>query len=144
MQRIDPVGASGRRANQHGREALEEIERILQTHGYRTQRRVLIGESIFGKRQHADLVVEDSLRWPDGLIVEVMSQKGAGTTEQKLVYVVENIRSQYPRPTVIVLVGGGFSEGAVAWLESQVDGKNLVGTSSMREFENWVSRAIAS
>lgn len=89
------------------------------------------------------MVIEDSRRWPDGIIIEVRSQESAGSADQTFPYLVQNIRHYYPLPVAIVLVGCGFSSGAIDWLRTRVDGKTLLAVSFVEDFEVLVRRALA-
>ena len=62
----------------------------------------------------------------DGLLlIEYVWQKGSGTTDQKFPYKVLNIKERFPNEAVTVMLvdGGGFELGAIAWLEAQQDEK---------------------
>jgi hypothetical protein len=133
MDRLEPAAASSRCANRHGAEAKGQIEAIVERSGYCVQRRVPIGENIFGHQHRVDFVVEGRGDWPDGLIVEVRSQETIGTAEQKLVFLADNICHRYPMPTVVVLLGGGVSDGAVEWPKDQVDGRHLIAVTTLSE-----------
>src|SRR5581483_1165623 len=103
---------------------------------YQVARRAPIGESIYGTHLYADLVIENCHRWTDGLIIEVISQASRGSADQKLPYLVANIRERYPFPTIVVLIGQGFSDKAVDWLRDQVDCRKLLAVvSSLDQFE---------
>lgn len=144
MNRIEPVGAAGRRATQGGRDAKEEIASLLTAAGYDFERRVAVGEGIYGRVKYVDFLVAPTKDWPNGLILEVRSQTTSGTADEKLPYVVENIRHCYPAPTVILLAGGGFSEGAISWLHRQVDGRSIIAVLTSQQIAGWVRRAMAS
>jgi hypothetical protein len=143
VKALDLAGGPGRLANHRGVQAKHEVESLLRSSGYQVVRRVPIGESIYRTRLVADLLIENSPRWPDGLIVEVVSQASHGSADQKFPYLVANIKSRYPCPTIIVLIGRGFSDGAVNWLRDQVDGQKLLAVTSLDQFESWVSRPLA-
>lgn len=129
-----------RRTNHSGDEARRVIAELLEGKGYIVSRRQSIGTGIYGTELRADVVVESCHRWPHGLIVDVCAQSARGSADHKFPYFVENIRRCHPMPTVIVLVGDGFSPGSVDWLTEQVDSDRLVGVFTLDDFEYWVSR----
>ena len=137
---VEPASEPGWRAQQHGVEAEQAVESLIQSRGFKLARRAPIGRSIFGTRLVADLRVEGAREWPQGLIVQVISQASRGSADQKFCYLVQNIQNCYPRPAVIVLVGSGFSEKAVIWLCDQVDGHKLLAVLSLDEFDEWTKR----
>lgn len=143
VKAFEPAGEPGRLANRRGIEAVDDVESLLRSCGHRVARRVPIGESIYGTKLTADLLVEGSPRWPDGLIIEVISQASRGSADQKLPYLVSNIKDRYPSPTVIVLIGGGFSEKAVNWLREQVDGRKLLAVTTLDQFSVWAGWPLA-
>jgi hypothetical protein len=62
--------------------------------------------------------------------------------DEKLPYLVSNIREGYHVPAVIVADGGGHRPEALRWLRGQVDGTHLVGVFSLVEFLTWANRAL--
>src|SRR5687767_1096814 len=120
LERFEPASVPGRLANRRGAEAKQNVASLIRSSGFQVSCRVPIGETIYGTRSFADLLIEYPPRWPDGLIVEVVSQSSAGSADQKFPYMVENIKRQYPCPTIVVLIGRGFGNGAVKWLRDQV------------------------
>ena len=97
--------------------------------------------SIFGKRIQVDVKIDPCLVFPTGLIVESKWQDVGGSAEEKLPYLVMNIRLRYPYPTIIIIDGHGWSDGALAWLRAQIDG-HLLAVFSLKEFVSWLNRGI--
>ena len=143
VKKFEPAGGPGRLANRRGAEAKLEVEALLRRAGYQVGRRVPIGGSIYGTKLFADLLVRDSRRWPDGLIIEVVSQESHGSADQKFPYLVENIRACHPVPTVVVLIGCGFRGKALDWLHGQVDDRKLLAVVPLDRFEEWVAQSLA-
>ena len=68
------------------------------------------------------------------LCVELKTQRGGGTTDEKLPFTVLNIQQNYPYKTILILEGPGFREGAVDWCKTQVNGK-LVKVCDLENFQ---------
>lgn len=97
--------------------------------------------SIFNKRIRVDVKIDPCTLFPDGLIIEAKWQDVGGSAEEKLPYLVLNAKHRYPYPTIVIIDGKGWSEGAIEWLRAQVD-DHLIAVYSTREFISWVNRGI--
>ena len=133
--------SSGGRANRRGRileryvrELLdEEYERVSAARFFAMRslhqpifaEQVETGVSIYGKRRLADFVLYHPHRWPNCLVIQCKWQTSSGSVDEKYPYEVENI-AHAGIPTIIVLDGGGYSEGARQWLLAQRGKRNLV------------------
>jgi|688.fasta_scaffold135025_4 hypothetical protein len=55
------------------------------------------------------------------LFIECMWQAGSGTTDEKFPYKEANIRERFPDESITIMLvdGGGFRAGGIAWLEDQ-------------------------
>lgn len=98
--------------------------------------------SIFGKRARVDFLIEPCARFPHGLIIEAKWQDSTGSAEEKLPFLVMNIKDRYPYPAIVVIDGDGFSCGAIDWIHDQVDGTKLRAVFSMKEFISWCNREL--
>jgi hypothetical protein len=87
-------------------------------------------------------VVHGADTFPQGLAIESKWQHAQGSVDEKLPYLVSNIREGYHVPAVIVADGGGHRPEALRWLRGQVDGTHLVGVFSLVEFLTWANRAL--
>ena len=137
---LSPV-SSGGRANRRGRileryvhELLnEEYERVSAARFFAMRilrqrifaEQVETGLSIYGKRRLGDFALYHPQRWPDCLVIQCKWQTSSGSVDEKYPYEVENI-APAGFPTIIVLDGGGYSEGARQWLVAQRGKRNLV------------------
>lgn len=100
-------------------------------------RQVKLGTGIYGTGIQADFVIyRHSSKEP--LIIECKWQQSGGTADEKLPFLVANIRECYPYPTCVVIDGPGFRPGAIAWLKRQKDRK-VVDVLRMTEFQVWVN-----
>lgn len=133
----------GRRANKAGRAAEDCIAQLLSYHRLQYTRQARVGVSIFERQLHVDFLVHNLVEYPDGLVIESRWQDTPGTTEEKLTYIVENIRaSAYAHSVLLVLNGGGFTPGAITWLEQQVDNDFFVGVMDFAGLLSWLQRKV--
>ena len=133
--------SSGSRANRRGR-ILEQYVRELLNEEYEWvsasrffamrsleqpifAEQVETGSSIYGKKRIVDFTLYHPHRWPDCLVIQCKWQTSSGSVDEKYPYEVENI-AHAGFPTIIVLDGGGYSEGARQWLLAQRGKRNLV------------------
>lgn len=84
-----------------------------------------IGDDIYGKRRRVDFILYHPQRWPDCLVIECKWQASPGTVDKKYPFEVESINCNRYR-TIIVLDGGGYSDGAKRWLKEQAGGNRLL------------------
>lgn len=131
----------GGRANKSGRSAEEVISTILMQRGCLFERQKFIGRGIFNSDLYADFYIRSRDDYPIGLIIESKWQDVSGSVDEKLPYLVLNIKECYPCPAIIVLHGGGFRPGAEQWLRQQVDIK-LIHVFRLEEFLSWCNRNL--
>lgn len=79
------------------------------------ERQLPIGLGIYGTTIYVDFFVPSMQ-----IIVESKWQGSAGTVDEKLPYLAENILCMYPHKTLVVLSGSGWRPGAVAWLKQKL------------------------
>ena len=132
----------GSRANSNGASAENAIFDILARKGHTPERQKNIGLGIYGTALRADIYLGTVRRYPDGLIIESKWQESPGSVDEKLPYLVENIRICYPCPTMIVVGGGGMRSPAMAWLKRQADGNRLIAVLTLEEFLTWANRTL--
>lgn len=101
-----------------------------------------VGTSIYGTPLFADFVVYGVSAFPHGLAIESKWQHSQGSVDEKLPYLVQNIREGYDVPAVIVADGGGHRPEALRWLRGQVDGAQLRGVFSLVEFLTWANHTL--
>lgn len=130
-------------ANKSGKSLENMIVGPLDAHGITYRRQVsLAARSIYRKRIRVDVLIDPEPRLPAGLIIEGKWQDVTGTAEEKLPYLIINIKRYYPYPTIIVIDGDGFSPGAVEWAGKQVDDENLIGVVTLKEWNSWCNREL--
>lgn len=132
----------GGRASSNGASAEDTISDILTRKGCTPERQKSIGQGIYGTMLRADFFLEHIPDYPDGLIIESKWQETMGSVDEKLPYLVENIRICYPCPAIIVVGGGGMRSLALAWLKRQADGYRLVAVFTLEEFLTWANRSL--
>jgi len=133
--------SQGGRANQHGKSAEDVISAILTQHACFFARQQPIGRGIYETDLYADFFIRGHPTYLTGLIVESKRQDASGSVDEKLPYLVANIRECYPCPTIIVLCGGGFRAGAERWLRRQIGGA-LIYVFHLEEFLTWCNRNL--
>lgn len=132
----------GSKANGNGRTAEGLLESMLMQRGLCPERQKRIGRTIFGGELLADLWLPPFAMFPDGLAIESKWQEAQGTVDEKLCYLVTNIRECYPCPAIVIIGGGGIRSGATAWLRRQVDGERLFAVFTWEEFAGWLMRTL--
>lgn len=142
MVSIANAESAGSRANSNGRTAEDIIAGVLAKKGVLAHRQYQIGRSIYGGGLVTDFFIEPTARFPEGLAIESKWQEVSGTAEEKLPYLVENIRTQFPCPVIVIVGGGGARGGAVSWLRRQVDGYKLIHVFAFEEFVTWTNRSL--
>lgn len=95
---------------------------ILDQKLYTTQSNIC--ESIFsiGNFIHstkADFIIYNPSTKEKYIIIECKSQTSPGSTDEKVVYLNENIKRKYPHKALVVLDAPMFKEGAKLWLKEQ-------------------------
>ena len=129
-------------ANRSGKTFEQVVSDLLRFKGVCFEEQCSLGLlSVFGKRVKFDFLIRPCVRFPNGLIIEAKWQDVTGSAEEKLPYLVMNIRTCYPYPTMIVLDGSGWSAGSLIWLNEQIDDK-LIAVKSSGEFISWCNRDI--
>ncbi len=133
----------GQQANFSGSAAEEAILHILKTKGYSVRRRHKLSEkSLHGGRIFVDFMVGGIHRFPNGLIIESKWQDDQGSADEKIVFLIENIKRKYTAPTMIVYGGGGARAGIIDFARSQVDNQKLIAVLSFEEFLSWAIRNL--
>lgn len=132
----------GRQANRNGRAAEDVIAGILDGHRYAYERQYPIGLSVFETPLQVDFYLPSSRPFPNGLIIESKWQQVPGSVEEKLCYLVENIRTVYPCTTIIIIDGQGFRPGAIRWVKSQAGHGRLFAAFSIVEFLTWSNQSL--
>lgn len=138
----DKVQTQGRQAVKNGAAAEATIFCILKERGFVVERQKVVGRSVYGSELRVDFAVAPCPQFPNGLIVESKWQETAGSADEKLPYLVENIRTRYPSPCIVILDGDGFRAGASEWMRNQVDGRSLLGVFTFTEFLIWCNRNL--
>jgi len=133
--------SQGQQAAKSGRSAEDSIASILEAHGHRFERQKAVCRGIYGTLIKADFYIWTVPGFEAGLCIESKWQDCGGTTDEKLPYLVNNIRQCYPCPVLVVVHGGGFRPGAVEWLRDQADEK-LIGVFTLEELVSQVARGF--
>lgn len=157
----------GGKAVTSGKMFENNVERILQGHGYvqvgqnlrrkqklesilsstnlpkRYATQVHVGDGIYGTDIYVDFYLICSASFNSGLIIQCQSQQTSGSVDEKLPYLNLNIQDCYPAPTVVLLDGGGMKAGAIDWLKAQVGvNPNLLAVHNLTDFVAWANNNL--
>lgn len=132
--------SQGGNAARSGKSAENVIASVLEQRGLAFERQVEIGPGIYNTPTRVDFFVHDLPGFQSGLIIESKWQDTNGTADEKLPFLVANIKERYPCPTIVVLHGGGFRPGAAEWLLRQVGG-TLRAAMNLEELMSFILRA---
>ncbi len=148
--------SGGTRANTSGKRLERFASEILEERGYRYtephrflpmreknqpiySRQFETGKSIYDKRRLVDLILYHPKQYPSCLAIQCKWQASGGSVEEKYPYEVLCIQqSQYN--TMILLDGGGYSDGARQWLLEQSGKNRLEQVFNQGEFANFANR----
>jgi len=126
----------GAQANRTGDVAEQVVGAVLRAYGVNYIRQQKIGIGIYeGRMLRVDFYLPDH-----ELIIESKWQSVGGTADEKLPYLCLNIKQRYPCPTIIVLGGEGWHDGAVEWIKAQIDNERLLHVLSVEEFMKWCGK----
>jgi len=128
---IKAIRTQGAKANKSGSTAERVIASVLSSYGIRFEQQKRIGLSIYSHELRADFYLPDH-----DLIIESKWQDVTGSADEKLPYLVANIREHYPYPVILVLGGTGWKRGAVEWVRRQIDNK-LIDVMGVEQFMKW-------
>jgi hypothetical protein len=135
-------GTSGKQANDNGRNIEEAVADRLRTCGEYFNQQQPVGTSIYNTAIRCDFYLPQAIT-DHGLCIEVKYQDTPGTADQKLPFLYQNIvEGRYPAPVLVLIVGSGWSPGALPWLRSKVDGQRLYAVMNFEEFLTWTIRTL--
>ena len=98
-----------------------------------------IGKDIYGKKRRVDLILYHPRLYPTCLVIQCKWQASTGSVEEKYAFEVLSI-AQNEFDTIIILDGGGYSDGAKQWLVNQAGKNRLLHVFTQGEFARFVSR----
>lgn len=134
--------SQGARANDSGKVAEDAIEATLDRCAIAYDREYIACLGIYNTPIKVDFYLRPRGTYSAGLVIESKWQDVGGSVDEKLPYLVANIKACYPCPAVIVIDGTGFRPGAVLWLRQQADGERLIAVYSLAQFITWVNRTL--
>ncbi len=110
---------------------------VRKQHGnpiYATQ--CVVGKDIYGKNRRVDAILFHPELFPKCLVLQCKWQASGGSVDQKYPFEVLSIKES-ELETIIVLDGGGYSEGARDWLLKQVGQNFLKAVFTQAEFSRF-------
>lgn len=96
------------------------------------------GDDLYGKPRKCDFILFRPSENQRDLIIECKWQQSTGSVDEKFPFLVETI-SASAIDTIVILDGGGFSEGAEHWLKEQAGSKHLLHVFDMSHFQTFVN-----
>lgn len=152
---MTPVQSPGTTANRAGKQLEEAIAGIVAGRGYQKvesrmffamrsmeqaiyAQQVEIGKDIYAKKRRIDIMLYHPRMYPESLVIQCKWQASSGSVEEKYPYEVLSIRlNEYD--TIIVIDGGGYSDGALRWLQGQAGKGQLKHVFSHGDFARFAS-----
>lgn len=102
-------------------------------------RQLYVCQSIYGTPVYGDFVIYHPQKHPDCLVIEAKWQQVSGSVDEKLPFLVDNIKLKFPIDAIIIIDGGGQKKGAIEWVKKQI-GDRLLDVFSMSDFQKWVNK----
>ena len=96
------------------------------------------GRDLYGKRRRVDFILYHPQKWPDSLVIQCKWQASSGSVEEKYPFEVLSIEVD-GYPTIILLDGGGYSNGAKQWLKGQTRRNQLKHVFNLGDFQRFAS-----
>ncbi len=112
---------------------------ILERPIYTTQYN--IGNSIYEKPRYVDLILYHPIKFPNELAIQCKWQSSGGSVDEKYPFEVLSIAYNQV-DTIIILDGGGYSDGARDWLINQAGKGNLRYVFNQGEFVRFAKKAL--
>lgn len=137
-----PPQQQGQRANMTGKRAESTIYCFVKELGYRTERQYPICVGIHGATMKTDLYIHPTDKFPKGIAIESKWQEKNGSVDEKYCFLIENIRTRYKAPAIVVYGGGGARPGMIRWMRSQVDGQRILAVLSWEKFFVWANQNL--
>lgn len=112
---------------------------ILEKPIYTTQ--YYIGNSIYEKPRYVDLILYHPIKYPKELAIQCKWQSSGGSVDEKYPFEVLSIAYNMV-DTIIILDGGGYSQGAKDWLLRQAGKNNLKHVYNQGEFARFANKFL--
>ena len=100
---------------------------------------VFTGRNIYAKERRVDFIIYHPRKWADCLVIQCKWQASSGSVDEKFPFEVECIAHD-AFPAIIILDGGGYSDGAKTWLMGQRGKRNLIDVLDQGGFMRWQSQ----
>lgn len=97
---------------------------------------VFTGQNIYAKERRVDFILYHPRKWANCLVIQCKWQASAGSVDEKFPFEVECIAHD-AFPCIIILDGGGYSDGAKTWLMGQRGQRNLIDVMDQGGFMRW-------
>jgi|SRR6056300_772129 hypothetical protein len=98
-----------------------------------------LGKNIYKTKQIVDFIITRADDTP--LVIQAKWQQSKGSVDEKLPFLVINLKEESPFDSLIIIDGGGYRSDAVTWIKEQIDNK-LLGVFSFSEFMIWSNNEL--
>ena len=98
-----------------------------------------LGKNIYKTKQIVDFIITRADDTP--LVIQAKWQQSKGSVDEKLPFLVINLKEESPFDSLIIIDGGGYRSDAVTWMKEQIDNK-LLGVFSFSEFMIWSNNEL--
>ena len=89
---------------------------------------------LYGKDRKCDFILYHPERYPRALILKSKWQQSSGSVDEKFPFLVLTIK-ELRQDAIVVLGGGGYSEGAERWLRQQAGKDYLLHVFNMEQLQ---------
>ena len=97
---------------------------------------VVTGRNIYAKERRVDFILYHPRKWQESLVIQCKWQASSGSVDEKFPFEVECIAHD-SFPAIVVLDGGGYSDGAKNWLLAQRGKRHLIDVLDQGGFMRW-------
>ncbi|MCS1416619.1 MAG: hypothetical protein M2R46_04370 [Verrucomicrobia subdivision 3 bacterium] len=101
-------------------------------------RQCKVGKDIYGKTKRVDVILYHPRLWKNCLVIQSKWQSSHGSVEEKYPFEVLSI-AQNDFDTIIILDGGGYTDGAKQWIINQSGQNHLKHVFNQGEFSRFAS-----
>lgn len=104
----------------------------------------LKSHGLYSKKRgiRCDFILYHPEKHPNGIVIEAKYQKFSGSVDQKIVYLVKEVKSCYGYGTILVFDGDGFADGMYTDFLPNELGGNFLSFYKIEEFKDMCKEGI--